>query len=93
MADESYWVERAQSAEAKLQTVQEAAERMKERVRSVKDTLGARERSDGSFDIDFDKLVANLGVDNVLEIRRIIDEQYGISGNPGEKPRMKARAA
>jgi hypothetical protein len=93
MADESYWVERAQSAEAKLQTVQEAAERLKERVRSVKDTLGARERSDGSFEIDFGKLVTNLGVDNALEIRRIIDEQYGISGNPGEKPRMKARAA
>jgi hypothetical protein len=88
-----HWIERAQSAEAKLAALSGSTDKLKEKVRTVTETLGARERSNGSFEIDFEKLVANLGPENALEVRRIIDEQYGITGAAGVKPKMKARAA
>ncbi len=93
MADESYWVERAQSAEAKLATLQGSIDAMKERIRETCETLGAKVKADGSIDIDFDAFVDRLGPENALQVRAIIDEKYGISGAPGEKPRMKVRAA
>jgi len=95
MADESYWIERAQSAEAKLKTLHDSMEPLKLKARAIKESLCAKEHSDGTFSIDFDKLVERLGVGACLELRAIIDARYGISGEPGEKPRvrMKANAA
>ena len=93
MADESYWIERAQSAEAKLKTLHDSMEPLKQKARTIKESLCARERTDGSFDIDFDRLVERLGVAACLELRGIIDARYGISGAPGKKPRVRVKAA
>jgi hypothetical protein len=92
-ADENYWMERAQSAEAKQATYAGQVDRLKEKVRIVLATFGAREKSDGSFDIDYGAFVEKLGREGALEVRRIIDEQYGISGAPGEKPKVRVKAA
>lgn len=92
MADESMWIERAQNAEARAGAYSEQIERMKEDVRYVLDAFGARKRSDGSFDIDYEKFVEALGPEGALEVRRLIDAHYSISGAPGEKPRIKAKA-
>lgn len=86
---ESVWIERAQSAEARLKTCQDNMDRVKEDARTVLDTLGAKKRSDGTFVIDYDKLVNNLGIEGALEIRSIIDATYKISGEPGQKPRVR----
>ena len=93
MADESYWIERAQSAEAKLKTLHDSMEPLKLKARAIKESLCAREQSDGTFSIDFDRLVERLGVGACLELRGIIDARYGISGAPGKKPRIKVKAA
>ena len=45
------------------------------------------------LEIDFDKFVPALGVEGALELRRIIDETWRVSGAPGEKPRLKVKAA
>lgn len=92
MADESYLLERAQSAEAKQATYAGQVARLKEKVRTVMAVFGAREKSDGSFDIDYAAFVQKLGAEGALEVRRVIDETYGISGAPGEKPRIKIKA-
>lgn len=89
---ESYWVDRAQSAEAKLATCQGNQERIKEKLRNMMDTLGAKEKSDGSVEIDFVKLAAKLPLDQALDLRAAIDEAHRISGGPGEKPRVKVAA-
>lgn len=86
---EQEWRERAQSAEAKLSTCQSNQDRIKEKFRDMMSMLGARERSDGSVDIDFDALVRKLSVEHALELRRAIDEYHRISGDAGEKPRIR----
>lgn len=93
MADEAYWIEKAQSAEAKLTTYSGQVDKLKEKVRVVLKTFGAREKSDGSFDINYEEFVKQLGPEGALMVRRVIDETYGISGAPGEKPRMRVKAA
>ncbi len=85
---ESMWIERAQSAEAALTTCRENIDKVKEKHRAVMHTLGARERSDGSIDIDFEALVERLPIDQALSLRKVIDERHRISGAPGEKPRI-----
>jgi hypothetical protein len=87
--DESFWVDRAQSAEAKIKTLEEAFKPAIERVKAFKANFGVREDSGGGITIDFDKFVENLGPDGALELRKVIDEKYQISGEPGEKPRMR----
>lgn len=91
MADESYWVDRAQSAEARLKTVEDQYKPAIERVQQFKTNFGVRERADGSLRIDFDKFAAALGIEQALELRRIIDETYQISGAAGEKPRIRLK--
>lgn len=93
MSDDAHWIERAQSAEAKLATLQTSIDAMKDNIRNTCDTLGAKVKADGTIDIDFDAFVEKLGADNALQVRAIIDEKYGISGAPGEKPRMRVKAA
>lgn len=76
MSDESIWIERAQSAEARIKTLKEAYEPALERVKTFKTNFGIRERDNGEISIDFDKFVKNLGQANALELRKVIDEQY-----------------
>lgn len=90
---EAYWMERAQSAEAKYNTIKESMVPTLDRVKQFKQNFGVRERSDGAIDIDFDKFVAALGPEASLELRGIIDEKYRISGDAGEKPRMRVEAS
>lgn len=86
---ETMWRGRAQTAEATISTHKAAIEPLREKVRAVKESLCAKERSDGTFTIDFDKLVEKLGPEASLELRAIIDARYGITGEPGAKPRMR----
>lgn len=76
MADESMWIDRAQTAEAKVATAQAGNERLKEKIRFIKETFGAKERTDGSFEINYQKFVDMLGREKALEVRAIIDETY-----------------
>lgn len=89
MQDESFWVSKAQSAEAKFNTLQASVDRIKEDARTILETFAARKMSDGSFDIDFEKFVDKLDIAQALELRRIIDERHKISGQPGEKPHLR----
>ena len=89
MSEESFWIERAQSAEAKLVTLKDAYAPALEKVKAFKANFGIQERDTGEIVIDFEKFVAKLGVESALVLRGLIDEQYHISGKPGDKPRMK----
>jgi hypothetical protein len=90
MSDEySFWRDRAGTAEAKLGALESNIGAMKERIQSFKKNFGVREASNGEISIDFDKFVENLGMAQALELRKVIDEKYRISGAPGEKPKVK----
>ena len=89
MADESHWIERAQSCEAREKTMKDAYGPAIERVKQFKANFGVKERSDGQIDVDFEKFAEGIGIEGALELRRIIDEKYGISGEPGEKPHVR----
>lgn len=93
MSDEAMWMERAQSVEAKLATYRQATEPALDRVRNFKANFGVKEKSDGSIIIDYDKLVQRLGAESCLELRKVIDETWSISGAPGEKPKVRVKAA
>ncbi len=86
---EQEWRERAETAEAKLSTQEQAFHMSIDRVKQFKGNLGVRERDNGEIIIDFQKFVKGLGVGGCLELRREIDLQYGISGEPGKKPHMR----
>jgi hypothetical protein len=90
---EQYWIDRAQSAEAKLATLKANIDPVIERVKQFKANFGVREKSDGTLDVDFDKFVERLGIEACLELRSVIDEKYVISGAAGEKPRIRVSAA
>ncbi len=91
-SDESMWIGRAQDAEARNLTLSEQLAPLKEKVRSIKELLCARERSDGTVEIDFVKLADRLGLEGALELRKAIDERWKISGEAGEKPRIRVTA-
>lgn len=91
MADD-FWIERAQSAEAKLATAIGQIEPLKEKVRTIRENLCAKERADGSYTIDFVALADRLGIEGALELRKEIDKRYHITGASGEKPRVKIAA-
>lgn len=91
-SDDSYWIGRAQSAEAKLQTLKEAYDPAIERIQQFKTNFGVKERSDGTLMVDFDRFAKAIGPESALELRRIIDELYGITGEAGQKPRMRVVA-
>lgn len=93
MRDESQWIEQAQSWEAKYRTLKEATDPALERVKQFKANFGVREKQDGSIEIDWAKFVERIGIEGALELRREIDQRYSISGEPGEKPKVKVRAA
>jgi len=74
---EDFWIERAQSAEAKLKTLQDQQDRIKEDAQYILTVFGARKKSDGSFDIDYEKFVKMLGEDQAFVVRGMIDTEYG----------------
>ena len=86
----AFWRDKANSAEAKLGTVQDNIDRMKADAQEILALFAAKKKADGSFQIDFDKLVDRLGLEQAFELRQVIDAKYRISGAPGEKPRIKA---
>ena len=71
------WIERAQSAEAKLKTLKDAYEPALERIKNFKANFGIKERDNGEIQIDFPKFVKNLGPDSAAVLRNVIDEEYG----------------
>lgn len=73
---EDVWIERAQSAEAKLKTLQQAYAPAIERIQNFKTNFGLKERDNGEISIDYDKFVKNLGRESALELRKVIDGQY-----------------
>ena len=75
--EDSYWVERAQSAEAKLKTIEDAYRPALERVKEFKTNFGVREKSDGEIDIDFEKFVDRLGA-AALDLSDVINEKYPV---------------
>ncbi len=74
---ESMWISRAQSAEAKLKTMEESHKKAVERVRSFKANFGVREKDNGEIVIDFKKMVERLGEGGAMELRSVIKEVYG----------------
>lgn len=86
---EQMWMERAQSCEARLITVEDQFKPALERVKAFKTNFGVRECDDGTLIINYDKFVERLGLEGALELRSIIDSRYQITGSVGEKPRVK----
>lgn len=78
---DSHWIEKAQSAEAQLNQLRGQIEPMKEKIRHIKESLCAKEKADGTFSIDFVKLVEKLGPEAAMELRAIVDERYGGGGS------------
>ena len=74
---ENMWMDRAQSAEAKLNTLRQAQGAAMDRVKDFKTNFGIRERDNGEIVIDFSKFVERLGAESSTELRKIIDEKYG----------------
>ena len=90
---EQFWVNRAQSAEAKLATLKQNFEPALERVKQFKANFGIREKSDGSIDIDFEKMVDRLGPAACLELKSIIDAKYTIRQRRHLKPSVQMNAS
>ena len=84
--DDSVWVSRCQSAEAKLATLKQAYEPALDRVKQFKANFGIRERDNGELVIDYQKFVERLGAQGALELRGVIDEKYQVTKKPGKKP-------
>ncbi|KKK64372.1 hypothetical protein LCGC14_2984880 [marine sediment metagenome] len=80
MADsgDSFLLNRAEAAEAKLGTLKANIDALKDRVQQFKANFGVREKSDGSIDIDFEKMVDRLGPEASLELKSVIDDKYAI---------------
>lgn len=76
---EDEWRERAQSCEAKLTTLKGNVERVQEDARTILETFCARKKSDGSFDIDWEKFVERIGDEQALILADIIKEKHGQS--------------
>jgi hypothetical protein len=91
MNDESFWVNRAQTAEAQLKTLREAQGAAIERIKDFKTNFGIKERSNGEIVIDFPKFVERLGLDGAAELRKFIDEKYPVVVAPKRKYVRKAK--
>ena len=69
------WIERAQSAEARIQTLKDAYEPAINRIKDFKRNFGIKERDNGMIDIDFDKFCDNLGHENLVILLEIIQSK------------------
>ncbi len=67
---------RAENAEGRYNALKSRIDSANEEARIVLDTFAARKRSDGSFDIDYQKFVERIGKESAMELRAIIDEVY-----------------
>lgn len=76
MSDSSFWVEKAQSAEAQLKTLREGQGAAITRIKEFKTNFGIRERDNGEIEIDFQKFAERLGEANAVELRRVLYEIY-----------------
>jgi hypothetical protein len=72
--------------------MQQGLDRLKEKLRGLLETFGARELSGGRIDIDYDKFLDRLGVEAWLELRRTGDDKFRVSGAAGAKPKIKVKA-
>lgn len=88
---ESFWVERAQAAEAQLKTLREAQGAAIERIKEFKANFGIRERGNGEIVIDFPKFVERLGAENAAELRKVMNEKYPVAVAPKRKYVRKAK--
>ena len=88
---EDMWMDRAQTAEAKLKTLREAQGAAIDRIRGFKANFGIRERDNGEIVIDFQKFVERLGDDSANELRKIINEKYPVAAVPKRKYVRKAK--
>lgn len=73
---EDMWRERAQSAEARIATLESNFKPALERVKNFKKNFGIKEKDTGEIVIDYEKFAENLGEVNALELRDIITEMY-----------------
>ena len=87
--DAQYWIEKVKDAESRFETYKQANGAAVERVKQFKTNFGVKEASNGEISINFDKLVPALGLEEAMELRKVIDETYSVSGNAGEKPHIK----
>lgn len=87
---DSFLLNRAETAEAKLGTLKANIDALKERVQQFKANFGVREKSDGSIDIDFEKMVDRLGSEASLELRAIIDDKY-VTRSPRTRRHLKSQ--
>ena len=76
ISEESAWISRAQSAEAKNSTLKQALESAVERIKVFKSNFGLKERDNGEIVIDFDKFADRLGRENALLLKAIIEKKY-----------------
>jgi len=90
---ESMWIERAQSAEAKLKALQEACGPAIERVKEFKKNFGVKERSNGEIDVDFEQFVKGIGSEGALALKDALMAEYEIeTPQPKEeKPKKKKK--
>ena len=61
-------------------------------LRAIKTPFGIKTGFSGGFQIDYEKLVENLGLEQALILRAVIDEKWRVSGGPGEKPKVRLAA-
>ncbi len=87
--DDSQLLERAQSAEARFNSLHDEMENMKLRIQDFKKNFGIKEKQGGLIQIDYKKFAENLGMEQALELRSVIDDVYRISGAAGEKPKVR----
>lgn len=74
---EDEWREKAQSCEARFTTIKDNQDRIQEDARTVLETFCARKKSDGSFDIDWEKFIERIGDEQASVVAEIIKEKYG----------------
>lgn len=84
-----YWMEQVKDVEMRFTTYKEANAAAVERVKAFKANFGIKEKSDGEIVIDYDKFVKSLGLSGSMELRKVIDDTYNVTGDAGEKPHIK----
>lgn len=89
---DSRLLERAQTAEAIANTAKAALAPLKNEVRQIKETFGIRKRGNGAYQVGYDVLVKAIGLEGYMELRAIGDQHWNVSGDVGEKPRVRIRA-
>ncbi len=87
-SDDSFLLNRAETAEAKLGTLKANIDALKDRVQQFKANFGVREKSDGSIDIDFEKMIDRLGSEASLELKSIIEDKYSVRPRRHLKPQI-----